>query len=59
VPLQNRVTPLGNIIATSHRGTVIGNRGCLHDTTDCPLRQYQSRRWSICVLDFKGRTRQP
>jgi hypothetical protein len=37
----------------------MGNRGCLHDTGDRPLRQYQSRRWIICVLDFKGRTRRP
>jgi hypothetical protein len=37
----------------------MGNRGCLHDTNDHPLRQYQGRRWIICVLDFKGRTRTP
>jgi hypothetical protein len=37
----------------------MGNRGCLHDDGDHPLRQYQSRRWIICVLDFKGRTRTP
>jgi hypothetical protein len=34
---------------------VMGNRGCLHDDQDRPLRQYQGRRWIICVLDFKGR----
>ena len=59
MPLQNRVDPFGQIIATPHRGTLMGNRGCLHDTSDRPLRQYQGRRWIICVLDFKGRTRQP
>src|SRR5690242_12189946 len=37
----------------------MGNRGCLHDDGDHPLRQYQSRRWIICVLDFKGRSRAP
>jgi len=26
MPLQNRVTPLGEIIATPHRGTFTGNR---------------------------------
>src|ERR671931_215963 len=56
---QNRVNPFGQIIATPHRGTLMGNRGCLHDDADHPLRQYQVRRWIICVLDFKGRTRRP
>jgi hypothetical protein len=59
MPLQNRVDPFGRIIATPQRGTLMGNRGCLHDTADHPLRQYQVRRWIICVLDFKGRTRRP
>jgi hypothetical protein len=59
VPLQNRVSPYGEITATPARGTLMGNRGCLHDTGDRPLRQYQSRRWIICVLEFKGRTRRP
>jgi hypothetical protein len=29
--LQNRVTPGGEIITTSARGTIMGNRGILHD----------------------------
>ena len=56
---QNRVNPFGQIIATPARGTLMGNRGCLHDAGDHPLRQYQSRRWIICVLNFKGRTKAP
>lgn len=59
MPLCNRVNPYGEIIATPARGTLMGNRGCLHDTGTTPLRLYQSQRWIICVLDFKGRTRQP
>src|SRR5258706_10396571 len=59
MPYQNRVNPFGSIMTTAVRGTLMGNRGCLHDTTDHPLRQYQSQRWIISVLDFKGRTRQP
>ncbi|MDZ4718707.1 MAG: hypothetical protein SH847_09645 [Roseiflexaceae bacterium] len=59
MPFQNRVTPFGQIIATEARGTLMGNRGCLHGTGNHLLRQYQSRRWIICVLDFKGRTRTP
>lgn len=59
MPLQNRVNPFGQIIAAPARGTLMGNRGCLHDDGDQPLRQYAVRRWLICVLDFKGRTRTP
>ena len=31
-PLQNRVTPFGELIAVSARGTLMGNRGRLHDS---------------------------
>ena len=31
MPLQNRVTPTGDIIATAHRGMFTGNRGIIHD----------------------------
>lgn len=57
MPLQNRVTPFGEIIADSARGTVMGNRGNLHDAGDQILRPYQSTRWIICRLEFKGRRR--
>ena len=57
MPRQNRVTPLGTIIADAARGTVMGNRGCLHDDGDQPLRQYQVRRWLICTLVFRNRRR--
>lgn len=59
MPYQNRVDPFGQLVATPSRGALMGNRGCLHDTGDRPLRQYQGRRWIICVLDFKNRTREP
>ena len=59
MPRQNRVNPFGQILATPARGMLMGNRGCLHDDGDRPLRQYQSRRWIICVLEFKGRKRTP
>ncbi len=57
MPLQNRVTPFGEIIAHPARGTVMGNRGNLHDTGDQILRPYQTTRWIICKLEFKGRRR--
>ena len=59
MPFRNRVSPFGDIVATTARGTLMGNRGCLHNQHDYPVRQYQGRRWIICVLDFKGRTRKP
>ena len=31
MPLQNRVTPTGDIVADDSRGLMMGNRGCLHD----------------------------
>jgi hypothetical protein len=59
MPYQNRVDPFGRIVAVPERGTLMGNRGCLHDHGDHPVRQYAVRRWLICVLDFKGRMRSP
>ena len=34
MPLQNRVTPIGDIVATPHRGLFTGNRGIIHDPGD-------------------------
>src|SRR5256885_662898 len=45
VPLQNRVTPLSDVIATRERGLVYGNRGCLHDEHRRIRRQHATRRW--------------
>jgi hypothetical protein len=60
MPLQNRVTPEGEIVATPHRGLMMGNRGgCFHlpDRTLGP-RRWATRQWIACVLEFKGRHRQ-
>jgi len=57
MPRQNRVTPFSALIATSARGTLTGNRGCLHDDKEQIRRQFQGKRWIICLLDFKGRKR--
>jgi hypothetical protein len=57
VPKQNRVTPLGEIIATPERRTVMGNRGVLHDVDGNIRRPWQVKRWLICVLAFRGRHR--
>jgi hypothetical protein len=57
--LQNRVTPLGELIADPARGLVYGNRGCLHDEHGRIRRRYQVKRWIACRLEFKGWHREP
>src|ERR1700758_945759 len=56
-PLRNRVTPAGELIATTHRGTMYGNRGVLHNDDLALVRRSQVRRWLVCVLEFCGRRR--
>ncbi|MEC5322878.1 hypothetical protein [Aurantimonas sp. A3-2-R12] len=60
MPLQNRVTPLGEIIADPARGTLMGNRGILHDH-DRKLGQsrWKHKAWIACALAFRGRRRTP
>ena len=57
MPRQNRVTPFGELIASPARGTLLGNRGLLHDAHGAIRRPFQVQRWIICRLSFKGRRR--
>jgi hypothetical protein len=58
MPLQNRVTPTGDIIATPHRGMFTGNRGIIHDpATKTLTRRWASKAWLTCVCEFRGRRR--
>jgi hypothetical protein len=58
MPLQNRVDPCGVIFSTAARGTFMGNRGgALHNQEREIVRQYASRRWITCLLEFRGRRR--
>jgi hypothetical protein len=59
MPLQNRVTPLGELIAHPARGLVYGNRGCLHDEAGRIRRRYKGKRWIACRLRFRGWHRHP
>jgi hypothetical protein len=59
MPRQNRVTPLGEVIATAERGLVYANRGCIHDAAGRIRDRYPTRRWIACRLDFNGRRRAP
>ena len=57
MPLQNRVTPFGDLIAVPERGLVYGNRGRLHDSYGNIRRHHNGRRWIACRLSFQGRQR--
>jgi hypothetical protein len=59
-PLQNRVTPFGDIVAISQRGLFIGNRGIIHDPATKTLlgRRWTTKAWLVCLLDYKGRRRE-
>ncbi|HEY4204045.1 MAG TPA: hypothetical protein VGM35_03430 [Xanthobacteraceae bacterium] len=60
MPLQNRVTPQGDIVATPQRGTFLGNRGIIHDPATRTLlnRRWSTKAWIICVCEFRGRWRE-
>jgi hypothetical protein len=60
MPLQNRVMPTGEIIATPARGMFVGNRGIIHDPATRTLlkKRWSTDAWLTCVLEFRGRRRQ-
>jgi hypothetical protein len=55
--LQNRVDPLGQIIATSARGLWMGNRGVIHNEHKQITKAFKHQAWIICQLQFKERKR--
>ena len=56
MPLQNRVTPTGEIIATPRRGMFTGNRGIIHDPATKTLlrKRWSSPAWITCLCEFRG-----
>jgi hypothetical protein len=56
MPRQNRVTPFGEIVAVLERGTVMGNRGRLHDEKGMIRRPWQVTRWLLCRLELSLRS---
>jgi hypothetical protein len=60
MPLQNRVTPTGDIIATPHRGLFTGNRGIIHDPATRTLlnKRWATPAWLVCLCEFRGRRRE-
>ena len=61
MPLQNRVTPFGEIIATPARGMFMGNRGIIHDPQTRTLlkKRWSLKAWLICQLHYKHYHREP
>ncbi len=58
MPLQNRVTPTGEIVAVDARGGFMGNRGILHDgNRRLGVSRWKHKAWIICRLSFRGRHR--
>ena len=59
MPLQSRVSPFGELIATPARGTLFGNRGGrLHDSQQkLTTRRWVNRAWICCKLAFNNRRR--
>ena len=60
MPLANRVTPFGALVAVAERGTLMGNRGGrIHDDSRrIAGRPWTSRRWIACELAWKDVRRQ-
>lgn len=55
MPLQNRVTPFGEIVADPARGLFTGNRGCLCDEAGIlARRRWRLKAWITCQLSYKG-----
>lgn len=57
MPHPNRVDPFGDLFATPARGTLTGNRGCLHNGQQQISRRWTTRAWIACLLEFRGRHR--
>jgi len=55
--LQNRVDPFGNLITTPARGTLMGNRGVIHNADKQVVRAFKLKAWITCRLSFKDRHR--
>src|SRR5437868_921330 len=59
MPLQNRVTPFGDIVAIPQKGMFTVNRGIIHDPATRTLlkRRWATKAWLTCLCEFRGRRR--
>jgi hypothetical protein len=58
-PLQNRVDPWGRLNAVRSRGTLMGNRGILHDESGRIVGPWKGKSWVTCLLAFGSVQRTP
>lgn len=60
MPLRNRITPFGEVVAIDQRGLFIGNRGIIHDPASRTLlkKRWATKTWLVCTCDYKGVRRQ-
>ena len=54
MPLQNRVNPFGEIIATPYRGAFTGNRGIIHNDEQKITKKFALKAWITCQLNYKN-----
>ena len=57
MPLQNRINPEGDICFSPARGTLMGNRGCLHNESKQIVSNSKRDAWVTCLIEFQGRHR--
>lgn len=50
--LQNRVDPSGQLRSVHSRGTLMGNRGILHNDRQQVVRKWARKPWVTCLLAF-------
>jgi hypothetical protein len=53
MPYQNRVDPWGALHAVAQRGSLLGNRGIIHDANKKIVTTHRLQGWVTCVLEFK------
>ncbi len=58
MPLQNRINPEGDICFSPARGTLMGNRGCLHNEAREIVSRSKRDAWVTCLTEFQNRKRQ-
>lgn len=54
----NRVDPSGQFHAVPAKGTLMGNRGILHDDEGRIVKSHAHQNWVACTLQFKNRKRE-
>ena len=52
--LQNRIDPWGELCAVPSKGTLMGNRGILHDEENKIVRPWAHKAWVTCLLQYNG-----